>query len=226
MRRARFAFLPRMKINSGQTLLFIGDSITDCGRARPVGEGAGLGDGYVSLLDAELRAQFPDRPVRVLNTGISGDRVPDLAARWDGDVLAHRPAWLSVMIGINDVWRHYDQPRMRDQVDADRFEKTYAALLEATRPQLAGLVLMSPFFIEPDRGDPMRRQMDAYGAIARRLAERFDAVFVDAQAAFDRALVHQTNRSLSHDRVHPNRTGHQIIARAFLDGLAIPAAPS
>ncbi|MGH8017006.1 MAG: SGNH/GDSL hydrolase family protein [Opitutaceae bacterium] len=213
-----------MKIAAGQTLLFIGDSITDGGRARPAGESPGLGAGYVSLVDAELRAQFPDRRIRVLNTGISGNRVPDLAARWEAGVLAHRPAWLSVMIGINDVWRHYDQPRMRDRVDADRFEKTYAALLEGTRPQLAGLVLMSPYFLEPDRNDPMRRQMDAYGAIVRLLAERFDALFIDVQAAFDRVLAQQTSRSLSHDRIHPNHAGHQIIARAFLDGLAIPAA--
>ena len=206
-----------MVFESGATLLFIGDSITDCGRAGPVGMRDGLGDGYVSLVDAVLGATYPEHPVRILNTGIGGNRVTDLQARWQTDVLDLAPDWLSVKIGINDVWRQFDSPMDPNQVAIDRYESIYDELLRQTRPTLKGLVLMGPYFIEARREDPMRQQMDAYGAVVKRLAETHDAIFVDTQAEFDRYLAHQSAQSLCGDRVHPNRMGHMIIARAFLD---------
>ena len=93
-----------MRLKSGDTLLFIGDSITDCGRGYPVGEGAELGCGYVSAFRQVLLANYPRLKVRILNTGIGGNQVTDLAARWQTDVMDLEPDWLAVMIGVNDVW--------------------------------------------------------------------------------------------------------------------------
>lgn len=208
-----------MKIAPNTTLLFIGDSITDCGRERPVGRRAGLGGGYVSLVDAHLAATDPERPIRVLNTGISGNRVTDLRDRWQNDVLSLEPDWLSVMIGINDVWRHFDDALNPVQVSLDLYRETLDALLAKTRASLAGLALMTPYFVETNRQDPMRSQMDTYSAVVRELAQKHDAVFVDVQAAFDRYLAHRPSQSLCGDRVHPNLTGHMIIAQAFLDAI-------
>jgi len=199
-----------------QTLLFIGDSITDCGRGYPVGQRDGLGEGYVAIVNALLAATLPQLRIRVLNTGISGNRVIDLASRWQTDVLDIRPDWLSVMIGINDVWRQFDDALNPEQVGIDRYEAVYRNLLKKTRPALSGLVLMTPFFIEANKADPMRAMMDQYGRVVARLAAEFDAVFVDTQAAFDAYLAHRPTQSLCGDRVHPNKTGHTIIAMAFL----------
>src|SRR3954452_17883523 len=98
-----------LRIQPNSKLLMIGDSITDCERARPVGEGlfAALGKGYVSLVDALLGATYPEREIRVVNMGSSGNTVRDLKSRWRTDVLDLRPDWLSMMIGINDVWRQF-----------------------------------------------------------------------------------------------------------------------
>jgi lysophospholipase L1-like esterase len=207
-----------MQLKANQTLLFIGDSITDCGRARPLGArpGNGLGQGYVSYVDSLLGAFFPDKPIRVFNTGISGNRVIDLNSRWGADVLAHKPDWLSIMIGINDVWRHFDGPPGMEQVSGERFESVYRKLIERSQENLVELVLMSPFFLETNREDPMRKKMDAYRAVVRKLASDYRAVFVDVQAAFDAYLSHRPSQSLCGDRVHPNGIGHMIIARAFL----------
>ena len=205
-----------MKLQDGQTLLFTGDSITDCGRARPIGAGGGLGAGYVALVDSLLGAAVPERGVRVLNSGISGNRVTDLEARWQTDILDPQPDWLSVMIGINDVWRQFDSALAPGQVDLERYEATYRTILQQARPRLRGLVLMTPFYIEANPADPMRRTMDAYGAKVKELAGEFDAVFVDVQAAFGAYLEHRPTQSLCGDRVHPNQTGHMVIARAFL----------
>jgi len=215
-----------MKFADGDAILFTGDSITDCGRAWPVGERAGLGDGYVAFVDSLMSAYRPDVHIRVLNTGISGNRVIDLEPRWQTDVLDLQPDWLSVLIGINDVWRQFDNALDPSQVTIERYDAVYRRLLERTRPDLKGLVLMSPYIIEPNPNDPMRTRMDAYGAVVERLASDFDAVFVDLQAAFDRDLSHRPPQSLCDDRVHPNNTGHMIIARAFLTAMGAGSNPT
>ncbi len=207
---------------ANQNLLFTGDSITDCGREHPVGQRwNSLGEGYVSFVDSILGAVIPGTPVTVLNTGISGNRVTDLEARWQSDVLDLEPNWLSVMIGINGVWRQFDSESGAEQVEPEQYELVYSSLLEKTRSQLDGLVLMTPYFLETNREDPMRLKMDAYGSITKKLAVQFDAIFVDTQATFDHYLAHQPTESLCADRVHPNGLGHMILARAFLNALGV-----
>lgn len=209
-----------MKLENGQTLLFTGDSITDCGRSRSPRENAGLGDGYVNLVHSFLSAWYPQNNIRILNTGIGGNRVTDLDRRWQVDVLDHKPDWLSIMIGINDVWQHFDTTNNpRDQVDIVKYENIYRELLDQTRPTLTGLVLMTPFFIEANRDDPMRAMMDTYSAIVEGLARDYDAVFVDIQATYDSYLEHRPSQSLCDDRVHPNQSGHILMAKAFLNAM-------
>lgn len=207
----------KMIIQAGSKLLLIGDSITDCDRARYPGAAApeALGNGYVALVDAWLRAAHPAHPVRIVNRGISGDTVRDLRARWRVDVSDQNPDWLGIMIGINDVWRLFGQ-EPEQHVPEDEYAATLEQLVSETRPRLRGLVLMTPYFIEPDLKEPMRAMMDRYGQIVAGLAARHDAVLVNTQAAFDTALAHMPPPALSHDRVHPNLTGHMILARAFL----------
>jgi len=204
-----------MQLQSNDTLLFIGDSITDTGRERPVGMGPGLGDGYVRLVNSLLAANNPETPVRVLNTGIGGNRVIHLDERWQTDVIDLKPDWLSIMIGINDVWRHFDGGVTQDQVDIELYEKLLRKLIEQTQPSLKGLVLMTPFYLEANPSDPMRAMMDDYSAVVKRLAEEYGAIFVDIQAAFNVYLEKAPTQSLCGDRVHPNQTGHLIIAKAF-----------
>jgi len=207
-----------LKIQAGQTLLFTGDSITDCGRTYPLGAGSGLGDGYVALVENLLAAQYPQTPVRILNTGISGNRVTDLQERWQNDILEHQPDWLTIMIGINDVWRQFDTPDDPAPVTPQIFEATYRALLQRI-PPTTQILLATPFFIEADSTDPMRQQMDHYGRIVKSLAEEFDLPCIDTQAAFNAYHQHRPAHSLAEDRVHPNQTGHTILAKAFLDSL-------
>ena len=211
-----------MKIQPNSKLVMIGDSITDCERARPVGEGLfeAIGKGYVSLVDGLLGATYPAHRIRVVNMGTGGNTVRDLKARWQTDVLALKPDWLSVMIGINDVWRQFDSPLQVEQhVGLAEYESTLNELLHVTAPTLKGLVLMTPYVIEPNRADAMRQTMDAYGQVMRQLAERYQAVFVDTQAAFDAVLAHVHSMALAWDRVHPTRTGHTILERAFLQAV-------
>lgn len=211
-----------MKLDKHSKLVMIGDSITDAGRAQPAGEGLGgaLGSGYVSLVDALLGAAYPDYAIRVVNMGTGGHTVRDLQARWQRDVLDQKPDWLSIMIGTNDVWRQFDAPlRPETHVLPNEYERILDALLSQTQPAVGNIVLMTPFYIEPNCADAMRARMDEYGAIVRRLSEMHGTLFVDTQAAFDAALTSLSPATLAGDRVHPTLTGHMVLARAFLQAV-------
>ena len=211
-----------MKIQKNSKLVMIGDSITDANRARPIGEGLfdALGKGYVSQVDALIGSTYPERGIRTINVGVSGNTVRDLQSRWQTDLLDLAPDWLSVMIGDNDVWRQFDLPWQKEKhVLIEEYEATLDALLKKTRPKLKALVLMTPFYIEPNKQDGMRAAIDRYGAAVKKLAKKHDGIFVDVQGAFDAALKHYYPATLSWDRVHPNHIGSMIIAKAFLNAI-------
>ena len=213
-----------MLIAPHNKLLCIGDSITDCERARPVGEGlfGAVGKSYVGLLEGLLGAIHPSHAIRVVNMGSSGNTVLDLKARWQTDVLDLKPDWVSLMIGVNDVWRQFDLPRQTEiHVAPEVFERTLDELARKTRPKVKGLIMLAPFYIEPNRADAMRARMDQYGAIVKKIAARHHALFIDTQAAFDDVLPHMHPNAIAWDRVHPNIIGHAIIARAFLKAIGV-----
>ena len=212
-----------MIIPSHSKLVMIGDSITDCGRERPAGEGKGdaLGSGYVSHINALLEATDPTLEIRIVNMGISGNTVRDLKQRWQTDVLDLTPDWLSVMIGINDILRHFNRRHLRDwHVSLEEYEQTLGKLVASAKQHgVEGVILMTPFFIEGNTGDRIREMTHSYGEAMKRVALRYGAIFVDVQQAFDRYLAHHYSMELALDRVHPVQTGHMIIARTWLQAV-------
>jgi lysophospholipase L1-like esterase len=213
-----------MRLDPQSRLLFIGDSITDCGRHRghPDWESDQyLGDGYVSFVHDALASTYPDHAIQILNMGVGGDTVRNLVARWDTDVLQLRPSWLSVMIGINDVWQHFDEFRTTPRISLDEFRQSLTGLVGQVQQGLDGLVMMTPYYLEMDRSESMRSLMDRFGEAVGEIARSHDAIFVDTQAAFDAILPDLDPFELAADKVHVNRTGHMILARAFLKGIGV-----
>ena len=208
-----------MLFEKGQTLLLIGDSISDAERARPVGEGLfnAWGRSYVADSASLLSCMYPELQLRVINMGISGNQVTDLEKRWETDVMEQHPHWVSVLIGINDVWRQYDSPYMPEtHVSIEKYEETYEKLIQRTLPHVKGMILMTPYFMEPNRADTMRATMDQYGEVVRRLADKYGLVFVDLQAAWDELFKHMHPCNIAWDRIHPNQTGCMYIAKQWL----------
>jgi lysophospholipase L1-like esterase len=210
-----------MLFQDNQRVVFIGDSITDCGRRDLC---APFGDGYMSLVRAFVVARRPGARLTWFNRGISGNTVRDLSARWEQDVVELRPDWLSVMIGINDIWRGFEE-RPEEAVPIDEYESTLRALLtRAVEATGCRLILADPYLIEPDRAEPQRAETDRYCKVVASLAGEFDAVHVASQEAFDRALMSSEPGDWAEDRIHPNLPGHAVLADAFLN--AIETAPS
>ena len=213
-----------MKIEKNSKLIFMGDSITDCGRERPVGEGivdSSYGNGYVNLIRRFLMVDYPDYNIRVVNMGSSGNNVLDLKNRWQSDVFDLKPDWVSIMIGVNDIWRQFDNPLQKEtHVYIDKYEETLDGLIADTKDKVKGIVVMTPFFIEPRKDDPMRKMVDAYGAVSKKIAKNYGTLLVDTQFAIDKMTDVLPTASIAWDRVHPNIAGHLAIAKAFIDAVS------
>jgi lysophospholipase L1-like esterase len=205
-----------MLFSAGQRVVFIGDSITDCDRR---GAAAPYGDGYVDLVRSFVTARQPQLGLTWVNRGVGGDTVRDLAARWDADAIDTAPDWLSVMIGINDIWHGFGSQPDR-AVPIDEYATTLRTLLRrAVNRTGCGLIVAEPYLIEPDRTEPQRAETDRYCVVAREIAAESAAVTVRTQDAFDEVLRSTAPADWAGDRVHPNRPGHAVIAQAFLRAL-------
>lgn len=210
-----------MVIEKNETFVIIGDSVTDCGRAYPIGEGEGnMGNGYARNVQALLDMKYPDRQIRVINMGITGNTSRDLRARWQTDALELKPDWISIMIGINDIWRKYDQclhPEMK--VDLEEYEENIRWILEKTLPMVKGICLMPPCYMEQNHQDSMRADADQYREKVRDLANEYGVLYADAQKDMDDYFQYYPPIYMSWDRVHPNQVGHMIIARSLVNAL-------
>jgi lysophospholipase L1-like esterase len=207
-----------MRLKSGQKIVMIGDSITDAGRREIEPP---YGTGYMTLVRSFVTALHPELELTWLNQGVGGDTVRHLANRWVGDVLDQRPDVLTVMIGINDVWRRFgDKPL--EAVPADEYQSTLVTLIRAASDSGSpDLYIGSPYMIEANTADPMRAAMDIYGGLAREVADEVGATWIDVQAAFDRVLAHSDSADWAHDRIHPNQPGHAVIALEYLRAFGI-----
>ncbi|MDR2305149.1 MAG: SGNH/GDSL hydrolase family protein [Treponema sp.] len=211
-----------MVLGKEKKLVMTGDSITDFERKRPVGEGLfeAMGHSYVALVDAFLKNWYPASRIRIVNMGNSGDTIRDLKKRWHSDVLDLNPDWVSILIGVNDVWRQFDSPlRPEEHVYPEEYRETLDQLVQFTRKEVEGVILLTPFYMEPNPGEPMRKMMDRYGTIVRETAKKHECILVDLQERFNEYLQHYSAQSISWDRIHPDIVGNTIIARAFLDAL-------
>ncbi|MFI2363534.1 SGNH/GDSL hydrolase family protein [Promicromonospora sp. NPDC019610] len=194
---------------AAERLVLVGDSITDAGRDRA--DAASLGDGYVSLVAADL----PGAQVR--NVGIGGDRAVDLEARWDRDVAGTAPDVLSVYVGVNDTWRRFDSD---DPTSAEDFEATYLRLLDRV-PGSPRLILVEPFLL-PVRPEQHGWLDDLAGKreVVARLAAQAGAALVPLHSLLT-AAAHELGGTegavaLAPDGVHPTPKGSRIIADAWL----------
>lgn len=208
-----------MIFEHGDRVVFAGDSVTDCGRKRPYGEGLweGLGNGYVRQIDSMLSALYPEKLIHITNVGESGATSTDMLNHWEQNVEALKPDWVFFMIGANDVWRQFDEP---GQYEERYLPEVYRANLDAvckrTVGKVKGLFILSPFYMESNNEDAMKKRMVEYASIAKEVAEKYGVPFVDLQKDFDEHLKYRYPAYISWDRVHPNWVGGMIIAKRIM----------
>lgn len=195
-------------------IIFFGDSITDSNRNYdvPIGHSEQIGDGYVRIFSAMTFRDFNDKYL-VINQGVNGNRVWDLENRLSKDVLSHSPDLVVIMIGINDVWRKYDtHSDSITQISLDDFYISYKKILERIDKQNITTILLSPFFLEPNKNNEMRIELNAYIEKVETLAKEFNLTFVNVQDYMDQFLENHSSYLISNDRVHLNFLGDFLLA--------------
>ena len=202
-----------MKLKSGDVVVFAGDSTTD---ANKCGTGDRLGNGYVRFVRNALAAYCPQDRYTVINAGVSGNRSCDLLERWDADVSAAKPDAVFCMIGINDVWRHFDSYDVPEiYVSAQEYERNLEKICEKSK-DVPYFVFMLPFFMESSRADEMRVMTEEYAARMKKVAKKYGRAVLDTQAEFDEYMKSRAGQSIGWDRVHPNELGSMLLARLIL----------
>ena len=218
----------RNLIRAGNTILFQGDSITDASRSRDKEKNSlpnnhpAFGNGYAWLAAAELLVDRPDDGLKFFNRGISGNKVFQLADRWQADCLDLKPNVLSILIGVNDIW-HSLEPKLGYKGTVEIYERDYHALLERTKKALpkTKLVACEPFVLRcgsvTEKWFP---EFDDYRAAAKRVATKHRATFVPFQSMFDEAVKYSPPEHWASDGVHPSPAGAALMAHFWVKTVA------
>lgn len=202
----------------GKVILFQGDSITDAGRNRDAKEpnsAGALGNGYPLLVASAVLAAHPASGLQFFNRGVSGNKVPDLQARWTADTTDLQPDVLSILIGVNDFWHKLDHGYNGTVQD---YEQQYIALLDETRKALphVRLIVLEPFVLRTGAVDARWfPEFDQRRAAAVRVARHAKATFVALQSIFDRHTRLASPAYWAADGVHPTPAGHAVIAEEW-----------
>ena len=210
------------RIKDGAKIVFIGDSITDCGRMDP--QYGGLGNfGYVRIFSEMMITREPEKSLEIINRGISGNTVEDMRSRWNEDVLMQTPDVLSIKIGINDLHRVIMDEKNHIHLAPEGFKNIFSQLLKITRERLpeCDILLITPFYLSKDdaalegsgRADVLRR-LPAYIAAVKDLGVEFETRVLDTQELFMKQLKYQHPDVYCQEPVHPNSVGHMLIAEA------------
>nr|WP_294897483.1 SGNH/GDSL hydrolase family protein [uncultured Pedobacter sp.] len=211
---------PKLNLSSNDIILFQGDSITDWGRKKDTDSYNGLdnnlGNGYVLHTAATLLTKHASQDIKIYNKGISGNKVYQLADRWDKDCLDLNPNILSILIGVNDYW-HKHNGKYNGTLTV--YENDFRALLERTTKKLPNvkLVIGEPFALKGVKAvdDSWYPEFDGYRVTAKKIAKEFNAIFIPYQEVFNEALKSAKASYWTIDGVHPTLPGAKLMADAW-----------
>lgn len=205
-------------LQTGQKLVCVGDSITEAP------------DGYVSVMARMIAAAYPERAITVVNRGVSGNRVPDMYARLERDVIAEKPDWVTVNVGVNDVWHGFfdfdanveiPEGGGPNGVPLKEYEETLVRLVQTLQERThAGIILVTPTVIGEDPFTPANRMLEGYVEAMERTASALGVGICPMHSVFVETLARgkavNPGFTLTTDGVHMNAVGNMLMAIALL----------
>lgn len=209
-----------MKLEKNNTLLFIGDSITDVGRNRE--EYDNLGHGFPLMIAAYLQALYPEKRLNFLNRGIGGDTLIDLKNRWEEDCLDVNPDIVTILIGINDTWRNPHPEKKVSDDEINEFEANYRYLLKTLLHRTDSKVILMEPFVLPYPKDRMiwREDLDKRIQIVRKMAREYQTELIPLDGLMNAVgIKNGFSYYTGEDGVHPTNAGHGTIAKFWLDSV-------
>lgn len=217
------AAMKKNTLIKNNVILFQGDSITDAGRNKEdnsFNNARTLGSGYPLFAGAALLEKYAALNLKVYNKGISGNKVFQLAERWDKDCLDIKPDILSILIGVNDIW-HKLEGNYNGTVDI--YRKDFIALLERTKKALPNvkLIICEPFAVPGVKAVDSKWYPEFYDyqKAAKDIATQFGATFIPYQKIYDEAQKQAPGAYWTPDGVHPTLAGAQLMAAAWLNAV-------
>ena len=207
-----------------KTILFQGDSITDAVRIREDELGVYPGHGYATMAMGEIGLTYPEE-YKCINKGVGGNRIVDLYARMNLDIINLKPDYMSILIGVNDVWHEYGS---HNGVNTEKFEKIYSMLIEEVKAALPDIKIMilEPFVLKgpatasnsltDDLYPTFRSDVEEKAAVSKKIAEKYDLKFVPLQEKFDAVYNPENPTYWLWDGVHPSPAGHALIAKEWI----------
>ena len=210
----------KLSLNTGDVILFQGDSITDAGRNRAdiaPNNAKMLGTGYSFLAASDLLLNNPAKDLKIFNRGVSGNKVYQLAERWDADALAFKPNVISIMIGVNDFWHTLTNGYTGT---IETYRSDYKKLLDRTKQALPDVkfIIGEPFAVNGVKSvtDKWYPKFNEYRAVAKEMASEYNAPFIPYQTIFDEAIKAAPGSYWTGDGVHPTLAGANLMAHAWL----------
>lgn len=199
-------------------VLFQGDSITDCARNRE--NDRSLGEGWANMVAGKLGKEHPGKYTFV-NRGVGGNRSIDLCARAEKDIIGIAPDYMSILVGVNDVWHGYDDNQ--DGICVKKFERNYRMLLDEILEALPNIKIMilgafvTDGYVITQYGEEFRHEVELRAEATKRIANDYGLPFVDLQAVFDKACSEAPASCWTVEGVHPTPAGHALIAEQWLN---------
>lgn len=211
----------KVVLEKDNVILFQGDSITDWGRDKTKNnpnDSSALGGGYPLLISSKLLKDHPDKNLQLYNKGISGNKVFQLADRWDEDCLNLKPNVLSILVGVNDFWHTLTNGYTGT---IETYRNDYKKLLDRTKQALPDvkLIIGEPFAVKGVKAvdEKWYPTFDGFRQAAQDMAKEFDAAFIPYQSIFDKATELAPGNYWTGDGVHPSLAGAELMATAWLE---------
>ncbi|PTQ94148.1 lysophospholipase L1-like esterase [Mucilaginibacter yixingensis] len=210
----------RISLSENDVVLFQGDSITDAGRGKKdtgANNAALMGNGYAFYAGATLLNEHTNKKLQIYNKGISGNKVYQLADRWDAECITLKPNVLSILVGVNDFW-HTITSGYTGTIETYRTD--YKKLLDRTKQALPDvkLIIGEPYALRGIKSvtDAWYPKFDEFRVAAKELADQFDAAFIPYQSIYDKATEKAPGSYWTADGVHPTMAGAALMAEAWL----------
>lgn len=207
-----------------KTILFQGDSITDSVRNRENELEVYPGHGYATMAMGEIGLRYPEE-YKCINRGIGGNRIVDVYARIKSDIINLKPDYMSILIGVNDVWHELGR---QNGVDAEKFEIIYSMLIEEVKAALPDIkiMLLEPFVLKgpsttsntnyADLYPIFREEVGKRAQATKRIAEKYSLKLIPLQEKFDAVYNPENPTYWLWDGVHPTPAGHALIKEEWI----------
>ena len=194
-----------LAVKNGQTIAFLGDSIT-AGGVAPLG--------YVTMVVSGLEANGVK--VAKVPAGISGHKSNQMLERLQRHVIDKKPDWMTLSCGVNDVWHG------KRGVPLEQYKKNITEIV--TRAQKAGIkvMILTSTMITEDPKAANNVKLADYNKFLVELAKAQECLLADLNADMQAILAEaakagqRPGRILTRDGVHMNPLGNAMMARGIL----------